>query len=508
MSVLDRWHKGFSMEALRHRLSAMPMLFVVVPVIVGIILENNYDMPILALCSAIVIATVGALYARPYIVSQCFVTLLVTLLGMLLVQTRQDVATTPYDCAVEMQVSIVSPIAEREGYSVAEGRIEAWRADDVWCDARDRVQLWLRNDTLRYGDRVHIVGELRERISKYEDYNALMHNRGYVGGVALSEWQILDIERDRAGGVRRYAIEKLGRYAKDTASHSVVEGMVAGSRYNMPATLRTSYSATGLSHILAVSGLHLGIILLVINLLLSPLKLINHGHIIADMVAIALLWLFVAMSGASPSVVRAALMFSVLVLVKNSAANYNPINALAVAVFVMLFYNPQTLYDISFQLSVLAVVGIVAWGVPMVRKIRLKSHLATSVVSTFVIGVVATLWTMPIVSATFGNIPIVGVVATPVALLTAYAIVGCGVLTLLLPHPLALPFAYCAEWMASVQNVVVEWFAALPCASVQYTLSTPAIAIYYALFAVVTLLLWSRKPKKKTDSFSLSQFEV
>ena len=482
---------------LGQRLRAMPMLIVTLPFIAGILLANLFDTPLWAICGGVVVAAIGALYARPTRVMYSFVALFVALFGVLVTELRYSPATVPYDELVEMQISVVSPIAERQGYSVAEGRIEEWCGDDGWQKAEDRVQLWLRTDTLNYGDRVHIVGELRRRISKYEDYDALMHNRGYVGGVGVSEVQILDIERENAGSLRRYAVEKLDRYAKSGASHSVVEGMVVGSRHNMPATLREQYSATGLSHILAVSGLHLGIIVLVVSLLLTPLKLLTHGQIMADILTVAALWLFVLISGASPSVVRAALMFSVLILAKNSVGHYNPINALAFAIFLMLCYNPQTLYDISFQLSVLAVIGIVAWGVPMVRGIRLKSRLANALVSTFVIGAVATLWTLPVVSATFGNIPIIGVIATPIVLLTAYVIVGCGVLVLLVPHPIAQPFALCAEWLASLQNIVVERFASLPFASLQHTLSPTAITIYYAIFAIITLLLWSRKPKTK-----------
>ena len=507
MSLLDHWHKLFSWETLRQRLWAMPMLLVIIPFIAGVILANNFDAPIWALCSAIVVATVGTLYARPQGVAYCFVALLIMSFGMLVVELRQSPATMPYNRTVEMDISLVSPIAEREGYSVAEGHIERWLGDDCWHDANDRVQLWLRTDRLTYGDRAHIVGELKKRISKYEGYNALMHNRGYVGGVGISDAQILDIECDKAGGLRRYAIEKLGRYARDTASHSVVEGMVVGSRHSMSTKLREAYSATGLSHILAVSGLHLGIIVLVISLFLTPLKLITFGHIVADILTVAVLWLFVAICGASPSVVRAALMFSVLILIRNSTGHYNPINALAFTIFLMLCYNPQMLYDISFQLSVLAVVGIVAWGAPIVRNLGFKSRIATALTSTVVIGAVATLWTMPVVSATFDNIPVVGVMATPVVLITAYAIVGCGVMTLILPHPVAQYFALCAEWLASVQNSVVEWFAALPFASIEHTISSPAIAIYYTLFALVTLLIWSRKPKVKKLSVDLSQLE-
>lgn len=506
--MLEHWHKNFSWETLRHRLGAMPMFLVIVPFIAGILLANLFDTPIWTICGGFVIATIGALYARPMSVAYSFVVLFVMLFGVLVTELHQSYASTPYNETLEMEVSLVSPIAEREGYSVAEGRIERWQGDDGWHEACDRVQLWLRTDTVCYGDRVHIVGELRKRISKYEDYNALMLSRGYVGGVGVSDAQILDIKRDNTGGLRRYAIEKLGHYAKETATHSVVEGMVVGSRHNMPLQLREQYSATGLSHILAVSGLHLGIIVLVVSLLLTPLKLLTYGHIVADIMTVAALWIFVSISGASPSVVRAALMFSVLILVKNSTGHYDPINALAFTIFLMLCYNPQTLYDISFQLSVLAVVGIVAWAAPMVRSIRLQSRLVRSLISTVIVGVVATLWTMPVVSATFGNIPLVGVVATPVVLITAYMIVGCGVVTLLLPHPLAELFAHSAEWFASVQNVIVEWFASLPFASLQHTISSPAIAIYYTLFALVTLALWSRKPKTKAIPSDLFQIKI
>lgn len=491
------------MERLRQRLRAMPMLFVIVPFIVGIILANNFSTPLFVLCAGMVVAACGALYARPLWIAHLFSFLLVMLFGAMLVQLRQEPAATPYNRAVEMQVSIVSPIAARDGYSVAEGRIERWFDNDCWHEAADRIQLWLHCDTLNYGDKAHIVGELREHISKYGDYNALMHNRGYVGGVAVSDTQILDIEPDAVGGIRRYAIDKLGRYARDTASHSVVAGMVVGSRHSMTSTLREAYSATGLSHILAVSGLHLGVVLLVISLFLKPLRLLTYGHVVADILTVAVLWLFVVMSGASPSVVRAALMFSVLIIVKNSTGQYNPINALLFAIFVMLCYRPQMLYDISFQLSVFAVMGIVAWGAPIVRNLGFKSRIARTVTSTFIIGVVATLWTMPMVSSTFGNIPIVGVVATPVTLITAYAIVCFGVVALIFPTPFAEPFVLCAEWLASVQNMVVEWFATLPFASVEHTLSSTAVAIYYTLFVLITLALWSRKPKAKNISIDM-----
>lgn len=496
MSVSDHWHSELSLESLRYRLMAMPMLVVLVPFVVGIIFAQSYVMPLWCVLGGVLVSLAGAILSMPKRVSYGFMALALMLLGYLAVEVNYNISSTPYGEVVEMRVSLVSPITEREGYSVAEGRVEAW-LDDSWHEADDRVQLWLRTDTVCYGDRAHIVGSIKERISKYEDYNNLMHRRGYVGSVAVSKSNILDIEQDAVGGLHRYAVERLDRYMKDTLSHSVVEAMVAGSRHALSPVLRDAYSRTGLSHLMAVSGLHLGIVLLVVNALLRPLCFIHRGHLLCNIFAVIGVWLFAVMSGASPSVVRAAIMLSLLNLSNIFSPHYNSINTLAFTVFAMLMYHPDYLYDISFQLSVLAVFGIVAWGVPMISLIKVRSLVAKSFITTVIIGVVATLWTLPVVSHTFGNIPIVGVVATPIVLTFAYVIVGAGIFVLLLPHPLSAPFGAIAEWAASLQNGVVEWFATLPFASVEHTLSATSLAIYYVVFLAITTLIWSINRKKE-----------
>ena len=496
MSVSDHWHSELSVDKLRHRLRAVPMLVIVIPFIAGIVVAQSFVMPLWCAIVAGVVALCGAVLALPRSVSYGFVGLALMLMGYLAVEVGARPSAIPYDDMVEMRVSVVSPIAEREGYSVAEGRVEAWM-DECWHDTRERVQLWLRTDTVNYGDRVHVIGRLKERISKYESYNTLMHRRGYVGGVALSNFNILGIERNAAGGIRRHAIEKLDRYASDSTAHSVVEAMVTGTRHTMIPELRDAYSRTGLAHLMAVSGLHLGIVLLVVNALLRPLCFIHRGHILCNILAIVAVWLFAILSGASPSVVRAALMLSVLQLSNILSPRYDSMNSLAFTVFVMLMCRPDYLYDISFQLSVLAVVGIVAWGLPIIRSIRVRSVVVRAFVTTVIIGVVATLWTLPVVSHTFGNIPIVGVVATPIVLLFAYVVVAAGIFVLILPHPLSLPFGYLAEWAATLQNMIVESLSMLPFASVEYRISTTSITIYYVVFIVITTFVWSINRKKE-----------
>jgi competence protein ComEC len=235
---------------------------------------------------------------------------------------------------------------------------------------------------------------------------------------------------------------------------------------------------------------------MVVSFMLLPLRFVHRGHRIAALLAIVAIWFYAIMSGASPSVVRAAIMLSVLQLSFVISARYNSLNALAVTIFAMLVYRPNYLFDISFQLSVVAVIGIVVWAVPIIRTVRSWPRPVTAIYSLFVVGAVATLWTLPIVSHTFGNLPIVGVVVTPCVMLFAYAIVSCGILAVVLPIWLGAPFAAVAEWAARIQNGVVEWASNLPFASVEYAMPKWGVALCYGCYAAITLLYWSKNQKK------------
>lgn len=140
--------------------------------------------------------------------------------------------------------------------------------------------------------------------------------------------------------------------------------MTAGDRRSLSPALRAAYSRSGTSHLLAVSGLHVGIVFLLANLLLWWLPLFRHGHILRNIAVILLIWLYAATTGFPPSVVRAALMFSVLQFALASSSEYVGMNTLAGVAFVMLLFHPDYLFDISFQLSFIAVAGIIAWGLP------------------------------------------------------------------------------------------------------------------------------------------------
>lgn len=496
MSEYVRWHKSFSIVALGHRLLSMPMLVVLIPLVVGIALTQYYTLPPFVAEIAICLLLVAAWFFDNRIASWGYTALALILLGYILVEYRSPRASVPYDSVVEMDVDVVGLPAERNGYSVAEGKVVRWREDGAWRRADDKVQLWLRTDTIGVGDRVVVWGELRERMSRNVEYNTLLRNRGYVGGVGISDINIIEINHSARTTLHQRAVAKLEGYDLDSMTLATVEAMVVGERHAMPKVLRDAYSETGLSHLLAVSGLHLGIVFMVVLLVVAPLRLIHRGHRVVNIVVIVAIWLFAVMSGLSPSVVRAAIMLTMLQIAQFSSAVSNSTNILAFTLFAMLVYRPSYLYDISFQLSALAVMGILLWGQPLLRSIKVRSKILRVVVSTLVIGSVATLWTLPMVSHTFGSLPIAGVIITPVVMLFAYLIVGCGLFALIVPNPISLPFVSVCEYSAYLQNEVVLWSAEHGLTGFKYEMTDVGVALCYTLFAIITISIWSINRKK------------
>lgn len=496
MCASDRSHKSFSLSTLGHRLRSMPMFLALAPFVTGIVVADCYALPLWLVVGLFLLSVVVTVVAMPRKVALAYVALALAMFGYMVAELRAPAAPMPYGEPLEMVVTVEGVPSQRDGYRVADGRIERWRDVEQWHDVDCRVVLWLRADSVNQGDRLTVFGGVAEHISRYSDYNALMHRRGLFGGVGVDDYNILHVSHSEPADMQSRAIRKLDRFATDEASHATVVAMVAGSRHNIPSALREAYSTTGIAHLLAVSGLHLGIVLMVVTTLLMPLRLIHRGHRFAALLSIVAIWLYVAMSGASPSVVRAAVMLSVLLLSRATSTHYNSINALSATIFVMLVYRPNYLFDVSFQLSVAAVAGIVVWGVPMMRAMHSWSWLGSRLASSFVVGVVATLWTLPIISYSFGNMPIVGVMLTPFVLIFSYIVVIGGMFTLILPSGMAIPFAMAAEWAAGVQNRVVEWAASLPFASVEYAMPLMAVVLMYVLYAAITACYWAQNQKK------------
>ena len=468
--------------------SKMPMAVVVALFAVGIFLGDRVEVPLWLYGVALATTICGALLVKGVwrVVGVLFALLF---LGATL-HSMSFRGEVPYDKPLNMWLEVEQMTALRSGYTSTEARVI--ECEEASVEGR-KVVIW--GDSLlclSANDRLGVCLPLRRFRAERDGYAKLMHNRRFVGSVSISSRTNYEYKPSERRSLHDIATERLKGFLSEGDARGVVLAMTVGERGEITAELRQAYAESGTSHLLAVSGLHVGIIFFIINLLLVPLAMLRYGNVVRSVAVVVLIWLYVVLCGMSPSAVRAAIMFSLLQLSITSLKSYNSINILATTAFVMLLLDTRLLFDISFELSFIAVAGILLWAVPFYGFVRTRFRIVNSLIAVMCVGVASTLVTLPLVASTFSVVSLVGVLINPVAILLAYGVVMFGMVSLLLPAaaPLALAFA---EW----QNRVVVWAAGLPYSHFDYNVSEGAMWSIYALFAVVSLIIFVIQRKKR-----------
>ncbi len=158
---------------------------------------------------------------------------------------------------------------------------------------------------------------------------------------------------------REYLLEILKSHNIEEREFAVLSALVLGKSSGIDAELMSAYAGVGAVHVLAVSGLHVALIYVLLAPLMKKLLHSNKWRLIKTIIPIVLLWTYAGITGFSPSVLRAALMFSFFIIADNYQKQNNIYNTMSASALVLLLYNPMMLLELGFQLSYLAVLGIV-----------------------------------------------------------------------------------------------------------------------------------------------------
>lgn len=338
----------------------------------------------------------------------------------------------------------------------------------------------------------------------YEGYARVMRRRGYTGSAFASTESLQEIEDYRVAHIytfgprmQKRASERLARLGLPSSAMALAEAMTLGVRDGLSGDLKADYSRSGAYHLLAVSGLHIGIIALLINTLLIPLPLIRGGQRLKNIIAIALIWLYTLLTGVAPSAVRSAVMCSGAQIAYSGSMSRSPINILCATATIMLLANPNNLFDLSFQLSFLAVIGIAILYKPIYLLGKSNILIINMLWSLVAVSIAATIATAPITSHVFGQIPIFGILISPFVVITAYICVAVSILWIVLPIDF---IADGVRWMittiADWQNTIIEfsadkWWIAADVAIP--LLST--ITIY--LLAIIGIIVYHQQKAKR-----------
>ena len=262
-----------------------------------------------------------------------------------------------------------------------------------------------------------------------------------------------------ANKIRRHINAKLKNYSFSSNELAIINALLLGQRQDISEEMHTNYSNAGAIHILAVSGLHVGIVLLLFSFLLKPLEQLKHGKFIKTIILIGVLWSFAIIAGLSASVTRAVTMFSIVAIAANLKRPTNSYNTLAISMFVILLFKPLFLFDVGFQLSYLAVFGIVSIDPLLYKLYQSKYWIIDKLWHTLTVTIAAQLGIIPISLFYFHQFPSLFFISNLVIIPVLGLILGLGILILGLAIMNILP-AYLADFYANVirsMNGFVAW---------------------------------------------------
>lgn len=280
-------------------------------------------------------------------------------------------------------------------------------------------------------------------------------------------------------------LQRLSDGGLEGDAYAVVAAMALGDKSALTKDLRETYSVTGASHVLALSGLHLGII----YMLLSLLVLGRRWRMFSQLFLIVSIWGFVFLVGMSMSVVRAAIMISVYALLSLGHRDKMSVNTLAFTAIVMLMVHPLSLFDVGFQLSFMAVFSILVWypffeGLipqPFLMSHRLVKWLWTMLA----VSCAAQLGTAPLVAYYFGRFSSLFLITNLVVIPAATLILYLSLIVLFVPS-----IAYLLYNIVTILNSFLERMTLLPWASIKgcHPSVLQTIMVYVVIAALYLLV--------------------
>ena len=271
---------------------------------------------------------------------------------------------------------------------------------------------------------------------------------------------------------------------------AVFSALTLGDKSMLEHDLRQGYVAAGLMHVLAVSGLHVGIIYLIISYLLKPLSGNSWGKFFRFLISMVVLWGYAMFTGMSPSVSRAATMFSVFVIGDLLGRRYAVYNSIALAAFILLFNNPSLITNVGFQMSFLAVLGIVSFYPVVYRWIYVPWKPLDKVWQLMAVSIAAQVITTPLSLYYFHQFPLLfllsNLLMVPLATLLMYLFV---LLLVFMPFPiLALKIGQFVDFITSIMNAFTQWVGSLSWATLKSVyVSELQLFLLYLFIAVITL---------------------
>ena len=445
-----------------------PLLKFSVCLMAGIIAANHAT-PLLPVTPLLVATVVLAWIARRRPIAQSLLICAVFFyLGLL--SDRQRV--TPPSEDSQLEAVVMSEPAEKPKTLMMDltlPQLGETRRCYIWKDTLSRQ--------IALGDAL-LVRLHDERFVRWDDWQH--------GGNGLHLLSRLQGTRLRALLLRHRLLNRYRQMRIGDEQYAVLAAMTLGDKSALTNELRQTYSVTGASHILALSGLHLGIIFF----LLTALTGRRRSSWLVQLLLLLSIWAFVFLTGLAPGLIRSAIMLTVYAIFSFGGRSKMSVNVLCLTAIVMLLINADSLFDVSFQLSFASVFAILLF-MPLFEgflapDFRFRHPVLNRLWSLIAVSLAAQIGVAPLSAYYFGSFPTYFLLTNFVAIPAATCILYGALLTLIFP-----PMAVVLGWVVQFLNAALDALSHLPMASIshlhpnvlQVCLCYVVIACFYLMLA-------------------------
>jgi competence protein ComEC len=376
------------------------------------------------------------------------------------------------------RVEIISPPVEKvKSFQCKVNVLEYFNA--TWKPAHGQAILYFQKNQntskLLFGDRLLVEADFAppEKPLNPDGFNYAAYLKrqgiGATSYISSGSWQFSG--KNESFSIRREADKwqkyLLGIYRKFNITgdeFAVLGALTLGYTDDLQPDIRASYSATGTVHILSVSGMHVAVIYVVIGFLLGFLDKKQGLRILKAILIIAFLWGYAFLTGMSAAVIRAAVMFTFVVIANTLNRKSLIYNTIFISILAMLLYNPNYLYDVGFQLSYAAVLSIIFFQ-PIINKLYCPTGKFSKIIwETLSVSLAAQLGTTPFTLYYFQQFPnyflITNFVAIPLSSLIIYLAIAL-LFVSFIPY-LSVAVGFALKWSLWVMNYFIVWIENLP----------------------------------------------
>jgi competence protein ComEC len=297
---------------------------------------------------------------------------------------------------------------------------------------------------------------------------------------------------------RTAIITTLKKYISDSTNAGLAEALIIGYKDDLDKNIVQSYTNTGAVHVIAISGMHVGIIYFILQLLLAPIFKKPAQKKYKIILQIVLIWLFALLAGASPSILRSAIMFSIIAAQQFFTNRQFTFNSLFASAFILLVYNPFLLWDVGFQLSYAAVLSILIFYKPIGNWFTTPYKWVNYIWKLQAVTLAAQILTLPITIYHFHQFPNYFLLANALIVpLSSIIVIGILILLVLQFVPiLASLLGKILNACIIAMNKVAQFFEQLPYALADYLQITIVETILlYATIGLASIALLKKHKK-------------